>query len=208
MSSQTMRMIAKLVRDAASAIKRIDTRGLTALNARTGQPYVAGFGPFPETQAVTLMADELRAMDPVAYSGLALGVPYPGRGRQTCDLCVREGEAWRLAVEVKLLRMMGDNGKPNANMLMHILSPYAKDRNAYTDCVKLANSEFPGTRAVMIYGFEFGDYPLEPAIEAFELLARSKVTLGERCVAQFDELVHPVHRAGRVYGWEVTQRAG
>ena len=29
--------------------------------------------------------------------------------------------------EVKMLRLMGDNGKPNDNMLMHILSPYPAD---------------------------------------------------------------------------------
>jgi hypothetical protein len=30
------------------------------------------------------------------------------------------------AIEVKMLRLMGDNHKPNDNMLMHILSPYPR----------------------------------------------------------------------------------
>jgi hypothetical protein len=31
---------------------------------------------------------------------------------------------WGWAIEVKMLRLMGDNGKLNDNMVMHILSPY------------------------------------------------------------------------------------
>jgi hypothetical protein len=47
-----------------------------------------------------------------------------------------------MAVEVKMLRLMGDNGKPNDNMLMHILSPYPDDNSALTDCQRLAASGF------------------------------------------------------------------
>jgi len=45
---------------------------------------------------------------------------------------------------VKMLRLMGDNSKPNDNMLMHILSPYPSHRSALTDCQKLAASGFQG----------------------------------------------------------------
>jgi hypothetical protein len=44
---------------------------------------------------------------------------------------------WSWAIEVKLLRLLGDNGKPNDNILMHILSPYPAHRSAFTDCTKL-----------------------------------------------------------------------
>ena len=50
-------------------------------------------------------------------------ISYPN-GRQKCDLCVGTPLTWEWAVEIKMLRLMGDNGKPNHNMLMHILSPY------------------------------------------------------------------------------------
>lgn len=70
-----------------------------------------------------------------------------------------------------MLRLMGDNGKPNDNMLMHILSPYPADRSALTDCSKLLTSG-PGDRqAVIIYGFDYPGLPMDPAIEAFETLA-------------------------------------
>ena len=47
---------------------------------------------------------------------------------------------------------MGNNGKPNDNMLMHILSPYAAHRSALTDTEKLVNSGFSSTCIVLIYG--------------------------------------------------------
>ena len=53
-----------------------------------------------------------------------------------------------------MLRLMGDNGKPNDNMLMHILSPYPKDRSALTDCAKLLGSGLVGRKAIVIYGFD------------------------------------------------------
>jgi hypothetical protein len=99
---------------------------------------------------------------------------------------------------------MGDNGKPNDNMLMHILSPYPNDRSALTDCVKLVESGLDGRKAILIYGFDYAGLPMEPAIEAFEVLAARWVTLSKRAVRAYSDLVHPVHRAGRVFGWEIT----
>ena len=103
-----------------------------------------------------------------------------------------------------MLRLMGDNGKPNDNMLMHILSPYPNDRSALTDCLKLVESGLVGRKAVVIYGFDYPGRRMDPAIEAFELLARQKVILGNRAVGSYQDLIHPVHRAGRVFGWEVA----
>jgi hypothetical protein len=132
-------------------------------------------------------------------------VPYSGASRQKCDLCVGDDPDWALAVEVKMLRLMGDNGKPNDNMLMHILSPYASDRSALTDCTKLLESGLAGTKAIVIYGFDYPSLPMDPAIEAFETLARSRVRLGERQVAGYRGLVHPIHQEGRVFGWAVAR---
>jgi len=101
---------------------------------------------------------------------------------------------------------MGDNGKPNANMLMHILSPYPADRSALTDCLKLASSSLGRRHAVVIYGFDFEEYPMEPAIAAFETLAHERVRLSQRFTASFADLVHPVHRQGAVHAWELWAR--
>jgi hypothetical protein len=102
-----------------------------------------------------------------------------------------------------MLRLMGDNGKPNDNMLMHILSPYPHDRSALTDCRKLVQSNLPGRKAIIIYGFDYPKLPMDPAIAAFEVLARRWVGLSDRVVSFYDNLVHPVHKEGRVFGWEI-----
>jgi len=186
------------VQDVATSIKRIDERRPRAANARTGALYQPGIGPQPETQAVNLIVSELAALVPERYaSGLRVGVPYPV-GRQKCDLCIGSSPHWEWAAEVKMLRLMGDNGKPNDNMLMHILSPYPNDRSA----VKLVESGLGGRKAILIYGFDYPRLPMDPTIEAFEILAARWVTLSTRAVCAYSDLVHPVHRAGRVFGWE------
>ena len=102
-----------------------------------------------------------------------------------------------------MVRFLGDNGKINDNILMHVLSPYPSHRSAVTDCKKLAQSSISGRKAILMYGYDHDDWHLDPAIEAFELLARTKVTLGDRLANSFKDLVHPIHSKGRVFAWEL-----
>ena len=46
---------------------------------------------------------------------------------------------------------------------------------------------------------------MELAVAAFEQLARERVQLGTRNFASFDGLIHPVHRRGGVFVWEVRR---
>lgn len=200
--------LADLVADVATAIKRIDSRQLQAANARTGDLYKPGIGPHPETKVVGLIACDLAEFNHDRYgSKLQTGVSYPG-SRQKCDLCIGTGPAWEWVVEIKMLRLMGDNGKPNDNMLMHILSPYPGNRSALTDCPKLLDSGLHGRKAIVIYGFDYDGLPMDPAIEAFEALAMRRVAMGPRMVGSYNDLVHPVHRQGRVFAWELCRSAG
>lgn len=91
-----------------------------------------------------------------------------------------------------MLRLMEDNGKPNDNMLTHIPSPYPGDRSALTHCSKLLHSGLSGQKAIVVYGFDYPGLPMNPAIEAFEVLARAHVTLSNRVTAAYGDLVHPV----------------
>jgi hypothetical protein len=97
---------------------------------------------------------ELAVSNPSDFAQYVCGVPYPGLSRQKCDLCLGSSPDWSWAIEVKMLRLLGDNGKDNDNMLMHILSPYPQHRSALTDCRKLAVSTIRGKRAIMIYGYD------------------------------------------------------
>jgi hypothetical protein len=102
-----------------------------------------------------------------------------------------------------MMRLMGDNGKANDNILTHILSPYPQQRSALTDCSKLKDSGFNGRLGILIYGYSYQGYPLEPVIHAFELLAQDRCRLSPHAEANFSGLIHPVHHEGAIYVWEL-----
>ena len=77
------------------------------------------------------------------------------------------------------------------------------DRSALWDCVRLADPRIPCRRAILIYGFDDSRRPLHEIISAFETLAGARVPMGPLHYAQLVGLVHPVHRRGGVYGWEI-----
>src|SRR5262245_19073652 len=109
--------------------------------------------------------------------------------RSPLVLCIGKAPDWESAIEIKMLRLMADNAKPNDNMLMHILSPYAVHRSAVTDCPNLARvlQFFSAPRAHALCAAREDAMVLitppfqwDPAIEAFEVLARRLVQLGQR----------------------------
>jgi hypothetical protein len=153
---------ARLADDFAAGLMLADAR-----NPRWGA-YQPGIGPHTEVQTVALVLAELRREHASLYGSVQTGVRYPNSLRQKCDLLISPSGGRPWAVEVKMLRLMGDNGKPNDNMLMHILSPYPRHRSALTDCQKLTASGFSGSLGVLIYGYDYDALPMEPAVEAFE----------------------------------------
>jgi hypothetical protein len=195
----------QFVTDCATAVEAVDARRPVARNARTALEFLPGIGPHSEAATIGLIMDELARRDPSHYASFASGVPYPLAPRQKCDLCLGDPASW--ALEFKLLRLLGDNGNANDNMLMHILSPYPQHRSALTDCDKLASSGFTARKGIVILGYETATFPLRDALSAFEILARHRVSLGDRVEAHFSGLVHPIHTKGSVVGWEVTHSA-
>jgi hypothetical protein len=69
--------------------------------------------------------------------------------------------------------------------------------------IKGCYSGFSGVPTILIYGYEYEGYPLEPVVDAFECLASKTAHLSKRYMAAFSDLIHPVHRAGAVYAWTV-----
>jgi hypothetical protein len=193
---------AGLARDFAAGVMLADAQ------MPTWGGYRPGLGPHTEVQTVALVMAELARTHPETYGAVRTGVPYPNWPRQKCDLHIApsDGRAW--AIEVKMLRFMGDNGKPNDNMLMHNLSPYPRHRSALTDCQKLVGSGFEEPYGLLIYGYDYDSWPMEPAVEAFEQLACYRVQLGPRHSASFDGLIHPVHQRGGVFVWEISSLDG
>lgn len=63
----------------------------------------------------------------------------------------------------------------------------------FADCEKLVNTKFSTNKAILIHGYEHDEWPLELAIEAFEALSSTRVTLSQRFSRKFDGLIHPIH---------------
>ena len=205
MSLKNDRGLGHIVTALARSLKIADAAKPVAVG-RSGREWRPGIGPHSESESFALIAHSIERVEPELARRIDREVPYPSGSRQRCDLVIRDesGEIeW--AIEAKLLRFLGDNGKPNDNMLMHVISPYDHDRSALTDCRKLLSGELGRRYAVVILGYESDERPLEPAVLAFEILASSICSLGPRVVADADELVHPVHHKARIFGWEVTE---
>ncbi len=189
--------------DFAWGIHAADAKRPIAISQRAGgASHQPGLGPHTESTTVELVLTELRQWKPTVYGSAKTNIPYPNAIRQRCDLAFDSaGGTWY--VEAKMMRLMGDNGKPNDNILTHILSPYPQHRSALTDCEKLSKSEFAGRYAVLIFGYEYLGWPLASTMSAFECLARNHVSLSAPAFAHFHDLIHPVHAEGAVYVWEI-----
>lgn len=198
-------MLERLVHDLARAAEVADAKRPVARNKRSGEPFEPGLGPHSESETFDLLMGAAAFAAPGWYLAIESAVRYPAAPRQKCDLRITTSSG-AVLVEGKLLRLKGDNGKPNDNMLMHILSPYPFHRSALTDCAKLADSGFAEPKAVVIVGYAYPDLPLAPAIDAFETLADHAVGLGRRHEATFSGLCHRIHNRGSVMAWEVRSR--
>ena len=194
--------LAELAWEFAAALRAVDAKEPIAKNIRSKVSFRPGIGPHSESVALSLILGELVSRSPEKYRAHSTSVPYPGK-RQKCDVCFGISPNWDWAIEVKLLRLSGDNDKPNDHMLMHILSPHPEHRSALTDLDKLLSWEGPRHKAILIYGFDHKRWPLEPAVQAFEVLARSRSRLSDRNYCAFSGLVHPVHSSGAVVAWEI-----
>jgi hypothetical protein len=194
-----MLSLAEIVADFARALAAADERRPVYVS-RSGRAYQPGIGPHAEDMAVELVLTEMRARAPGRYEHSGRGLLYP-RSKQKADLWIGRPLEW--IVEAKMARFFGDNGKPDDTAIKDLLSPYDHHRSALTDCRKLRGSGFDCRRAILVYGFEHASLALEPAVSAFEVLARSAGRLGDRIAADAGRLIHPVFSRGVVFAWEI-----
>ena len=185
-----------LIADFASALGEVDATNPVGASGRS-KP---GCGPLTESELTALILRRLRERNAI-YSR-ATAMRYPSE-RAECDLVV-PGE-W--AVEVKLARPFGDNGKPAERWSENLLYPYAGNTSSLGDCLKLLGSKFPEGKAGLVIGYEHTPpvILLEPAIRVFELLASQVLglNLSSREQVTVTGLVHPHHQQASVYGWQV-----
>ncbi len=187
----------EIVSQFSAALKEADSEK----PVEEGKPYDPGIGPFTEAGAIERGLSRLRSSG--RWKEAETEKSYPSDGRTRCDIYV-PGD-W--AIEVKLLRPFGDNGREMEHWSENALHPHEGNASSIGDALKLIGSGFPERKAVLIYGFEHEPpkIPLETTVEAFELIAEEAcgIDLGPRAESVETGLVHPVHEQMRTYGWEV-----
>jgi len=123
--------------------------------------------------------------------------------RRTPDLLVPQ--EW--AIEVKIARPYGDNGKEAEDWSVNLLHPYPGNVSTIGDCYKLASLDCGERKAVIVIGYEHCPprIDLTPLVEAFEVIAKevARIMLSPRVECRREGLVHPEHQCLRIFAWEV-----
>jgi hypothetical protein len=142
-----------------------------------------------------------------AYLNNSTGLQPAAITKRTPDLLI-PGE-W--ALEFKITRPFGDNGKEAENWSVKLIHPYAGNVSTIGDCYR--RLKWPGRerKTVIVIGYEHtpAKIDLKPLTESFEIIAQHVAgsRLSNRIERRGEGLVHPVHQSVRVFAWEVLGAA-
>jgi hypothetical protein len=150
-----------------------------------------GIGPFGEPQIVGVIAQRLSAKG------------IESQTKRTPDLDIQH--QW--AIEFKIVRPFGDNGKEAENWSVNMLHPYAGNVSLIGDAIKLSALDTYSHKGLFVIGFEHNPAKtsLDPLLDSFESIARQvmKINLGERIEEKREGLVHSEHQVLRCIGWQL-----
>jgi hypothetical protein len=126
-----------------------------------------------------------------------------GRTKRHPDLLIPD----KWAIEVKIARPYGDNGKEAGHWSVNLLHPYEGNTSLIGDCYNLLGSTAPERKAVLAVGYEHAPsiIDLDRLVKSFEIIASSiaGIKLGPRVTDRCEHLVHPVHQTAGLFAWEV-----
>jgi hypothetical protein len=172
-----------LVTNIADILKEYDSE------MPTHRSFRPGIGPFGEPQIVGEIARRLTLRGIKSIT------------KRTPDLEVVDD--W--AIEFKIVRPFGDNGREAENWSVNLLHPYAGNVSLIGDAMKLLRYETHGQKGVIIIGFEHEavKISLDPLLNSFELITRQvmNIELGDRIEVTRGQLTHPEHQVLRCIGW-------
>lgn len=176
----------QLVRVIADILKGFDAEFPVHKNFR------AGIGPYGEPQVVRELAKRLNKQG------------IKSKTHRTPDLGL--DNSW--AIEFKIIRPFGDNGREAENWSQNLLHPYKGNVSLIGDALKLMELDDYSRKCLFAIGFEH--HPpmigLDVLLRSFELIARDVVgiPLGGRVEETRSDLVHPVHQVLRCVSWELA----
>ena len=155
--------------------------------------FKPGIGPFGEPQIVRILAKRL------TDKGIS------AQTKRTPDLDIQN----KWAIEFKIVRPFGDNGREAENWSVNMLHPYSGNVSLIGDAIKLSKLDTYPQKGLFIIGFEHdpAKVSLDPLIASFELIAQQviNINLGKRIEQKRNGLVHPEHQVLRCIGWEINQ---
>jgi hypothetical protein len=156
--------------------------------------FQPGVGPYGEPQLLKLIAQNLNHLPQYNHQVIT---------KRTPDLLIPS--QW--AMEFKIARPFGDNGKEAEDWSVNLLHPYAGNVSSIGDCFKLIDLNSNERLAIVVIGYEHSPpkINLNPLIKAFEAIARyvSDIQLSPRIERRREGLVHPVHQSVRIFAWEI-----
>jgi hypothetical protein len=177
-----------IVEAIANALVDIDASGIAF------RGFLPGVGPYGEPQLLAAVAGRLNQ---------ALSCNGGICTKRTPDLLIPE--QW--AIECKIARPFGDNGKPAENWSVNLLHPYPGNTSLLGDCLKLRSLGTEIHKAALVVGYEHTppQISLQPLLSSFEFLAKEVVDiqLSARVQANRIGLRHPVHQQLTVAAWEI-----
>ncbi len=153
--------------------------------------FQPGIGPFGEPQIVGVIARKLSAQG------------IPALTKRTPDLDIQH--QW--AIEFKIVRPFGDNGKEAENWSVNMLHPYAGNVSLIGDAIKLAHLNDYPYKGLFVIGFEHNPpkISLDPLVDSFESITKNvmNINLGNRILEQREGLVHRERQVLRCFGWQL-----
>ena len=188
LSNATEMDLTEVIADITNSLVLVDT---SRIPFRSFQP---GVGPYGEPQLLKLIAEHLNRIPKYRRCVLT---------KRTPDLLIPN--EW--AIEFKITRPYGDNGKEAENWSVNLLHPYRGNVSAIGDCYKLLDLKCLERKAVVVIGYEHSHpmIDLTPLIVSFEVIAEqvAYIKLSKRIETIRYGLVHPVRQSLRVFAWEV-----
>lgn len=159
----------QIVKRIADLIPLIDnSTNIQNHNRRNKRPYLKGVATLFEPQFTKELIRCWNEYYVEDLSHIHDEHPYPG-SKETCDFVltskgfdVKFGE-FEWAIEIKYLRLVGNNGNNNDYVLQKSISPFLKDRSLVHDIEKLKNATFGKRKAVIFYGFDYNEKSVENA---------------------------------------------
>jgi hypothetical protein len=178
-----------LVNRFAEALKWIDQTGIPFKN------FHPGVGPYGEPQLLKKSLGYLIKKYPNEFKD--------AKTKRNPDIYIPGN--W--AIEFKIVRPFGDNGKEAEHWSQNLLHPYPGNVSSIGDIYKLLNLAYSERKGIIVFTFE-NDPPnidLDLIVECFEHISINVLSLPikSKHIAVCENLIHPIHKRSRVFGWEL-----